>query len=558
MNYWDRKLMQRRRFLAAGGVTALGAASVALVGCGSDEDSSDVPGEPTSPQSVATAPAPTTSAAPRRGGVFISGAGNAASDHLDIQQSVHPGILKWSQYVNDGLMILDEPTPGDLTIKPMLVEAWEQPDPQTVILRIRKGVKFANVAPANGRALNAKDVAFSLTRMGTDNAKFPRRSWFTPVDQITTPDDYTVRITTKRPYAAFLQLLAHPWTVVIDSETVKADGDQVKRMVGSGPYIAKRIELSVQAEFERNPDYWDAGKPYMDTFRFIAIPDPAAQLAAFRSGQLSVVNPTPDIRDKFRSENPDAREVIAPTPGIGLAGFNIRNAPFNDMRVRQAIANAVDIPAWLQALVKGDGQQTGPMPAFYKPWALPKEKILYQKPNLQKAKDLMKAAGLEEGFKMGSITLSRVDYGGAAIQMQADLKQLNIDVDIQVQPTSTEYSNKIFVQRTFEGMNGGNFAPDDPDQLSDTYHSKATQNWTGYSNSTVDALFEKQSMTLDYKERRAIVDQIQAILMDEVATLWTFVVNDHNFYVKNSGNMRRSPMNGNFDRYEARNLFYSA
>jgi ABC-type transport system substrate-binding protein len=419
-------------------------------------------------------------------------------------------------------------------------------------------VKFANVAPANGRALTAKDVAFSLTRMGTDNAKFPRRSWFTPVDQITTPDDYTVRITTKRPYAAFLQLLAHPWTVVIDSETVKADGDQVKRMVGSGPYIAKRIEPSVQAEFERNPDYWEAGKPYMDTFRFIAIPDPAAQLAAFRSGQLSVVNPAADIREKFRSENPDAREVIAPTPGIGLAGFNIRKAPFNDMRVRQAIANAVDIPGWLQALVKGDGQQTGPMPAFYKPWALPPEKILYQKPNLQKAKDLMKAAGQENGFKMGSITLSRVDYGGAAIQMQADLKQLNIEVDIQVQPTSTEYSNKIFVQRTFEGMNGGNFAPDDPDQLSDTYHSKATQNWTGYSNATVDGLFEKQSMTIDYKERRAIVDQIQAILMDEVATLWTFVVNDHNFYVKNSGNMRRSPMNGNFDRYEARNLFYSA
>jgi peptide/nickel transport system substrate-binding protein len=558
-SYWDRKLVQRRRFLAAGGTTMLGAAGAVLVGCGGDDDSSQrESGSPTAAGSISTAAAPTTSAPTHQGGLFISGAGNAASDHLDVQQSVHPGILKFSQYANDGLMALDEPTPGDLTIKPMLIESWEQPDDQTVVLHVRRGVKFANIAPANGRAMTAADIAFSLRRMGTDNAKFPRRSWFAPVDQITTPDDYTVRITTKRPYAALMQLLAHPWTVAIDSATVAQDGDQLKHMVGTGPFIAKRVELSVQVDFERNPDYWDASKPHLDAFRFIAIPDNAAQLAAFRTGQLNLVMPNTDVLAKFRDENPGAREVICPSPGIGMAGFNIRRAPFSDPRVRRAIANAVDIPAWLDALAKGDGQQTGPMPAYYKPWALSKEKLLYTKPDLQKAKDLMKAAGLENGFKMGTITTSRVDYQGSAIQMQADLKQLNIDVDIKVQPTSTEYSNKIFVQRDFDGMNGQDFAPDDPDQLSLKFHSQSDQNWTGYSNPAVDALFDKQSQTIDYAQRRAIVDEIQATLMDEVAIMWTFVLNQHSFYTKTAGNMRRSPMNGNEDRYEARNLFFSA
>ncbi|MGE3074454.1 MAG: ABC transporter substrate-binding protein [Dehalococcoidia bacterium] len=531
-------------------------AAAALVGCGSgDDDDDDV--QPTA-QVQTPAPAPTTAAPPRSGGLFTTSAQNATSDHLDVQQSSHPGILNWSQYANDGLMILDEPVPGDLTIKPQLIESWEQPDSTTLLLKVRKGVKFANIPPANGRALTSKDIVFSLQRMATDSPKYPRRTWFTPVDSITAPDDYTVKIVTKRPYAAFLQLLAHPWTVVIDSETVKQDGDQIKHLVGTGPYIAKRVEINVEADFDKNPDYWDTGKPYLDSWKFLSIPDNAAQLAAFRSGQLDLCAPNPDVREKFKSENPGAREVIAPSVGNALVAFNIRKKPFDDPRVRQAIANAVDIPAWLEALFNGDGQRTAPMPTYYTPWALPKDALKFNKPDLKTAKELLNAAGYGDGFKMGSVTLGSVLYQGSAIQMQADLRSLNIEVDIQVQPTSIDYTNKVFVNHEFEAVNGQDFAPDDPDQLGDKFRSDSTQNWSGYSNPKVDELFTKQSQTLDHTERRAIVDDIQKTLIDDVASLWTFIVYQHTFYKSTTGNMRRSPMNGNQDRWEARNLFFSA
>ena len=96
----------------------------------------------------------------------------------------------------------------------------EQPDATTIILKIRKGVKYANVAPANGRVMTARDVVFSLKRMATDDAKFPRRTWFKQVDSIEATDDNTVRIKTKQPYAALMYLLGSPWMVVISPEQV--------------------------------------------------------------------------------------------------------------------------------------------------------------------------------------------------------------------------------------------------------------------------------------------------------------------------------------------------
>src|SRR5690606_17091011 len=134
-----------------------------------------------------------------------------------------------------------------------------------------------------------------------------------------------------------------------------------------------------------------------------------------------------DLREKFRSENPEAREVIAPSVGNALVAFNHRVKPFDDPRVRQAIAHAVDIPAWLTALFNDDGQRTPPMPTYYKPWALDESVLPFNKPDLKTAKELLTAAGYPDGFKTSSTTLGSVLYEGSAIQMQEDLRPLNIE-----------------------------------------------------------------------------------------------------------------------------------
>ena len=552
VNYWQRKNLSRRRVLVGAGTVGAGALGAALVGCGDDDDdaapaaTATIEGAAASPTAV---PDP-----PKRGGTFASYNLNATVDSLDIQQSSHPGTQAYSQFTNDGLTILDEPTPGDFQQKPQLAESWEQPDSTTIVLKIRKGVKYANVAPMNGRVMTAQDVVYSLKRMATDDAKFPRRTWFKQVDSIEAPDANTVRIKTKQPYAALMYLLGSPWMVVISPEQVAQDGDILKGLSGTGPYIAKKLEVGTEFVFERNPEYWDTGKPYLDKFQFLNIQGVAAQLAAFRAGQTHYADPGADLLEKFRSENPTAREWTGPRVGIGILAFNGKKAPFTDPRVRQAIANAVDLKGWMDVLVKGDGQQTGPMYAGYKTWALPQDKLLYSKPDIQKAKQLLSAAGQSAGFKTNTITLASATYQGQAVQLKEDLRQLNIDIDIQVVSTA-DYTRRAFVEKDFEMVSGQDFSADDPDQLGDRYISTSPQNYTGYANTQVDQWFSQQTQTVDPKQRKAIVDQIQGKLMEEVPALYTFISNAHYFYAGNFRGNRRSPLNANAERMEARGMF---
>lgn len=555
MNYWQRKNLSRRRLLVGAGTIGAGALGVALVGCGDDDD--DDGGTATTATNTPGPAAASPTAVqdpPKRGGTFASYNLNATVDNLDIQQSSHPGTQAYSQFTNDGLTMLDEPTPGDFQQKPQLAEAWEQPDATTIILKIRKGVKYANVAPANGREMTAQDVVYSLKRMATDSAKFPRRTWFNQVASIEATDANTVRIKTKQPYAALMYLLGSPWMVVISPEEVTQDGDVLKNLVGTGPYIAKKLEVGTEFAFERNPDYWDTGKPYLDKFQFLNIQGVAAQLAAFRAGQTHYADPGTDLIDKFRSENPTAREWIGPRVGIGILAFNGKKAPFTDPRVRQAIANAVDLRGWMDVLVKGDGIQTGPMYAGYKTWALAQDNLLYSKPDIQKAKQLLSAAGQSAGFKTYTITLASATYQGQAVQLKEDLRQLDIDVDIQVVSTA-DYTRRAFVEKDFEMVSGQDFSADDPDQLGDRYTSTSPQNYTSYANTQVDQWFAQQTQTVDQKQRKAIVDQIQAKLMEEVPALYTFISNAHYFYAGNFRGNKRSPLNANAERTEARGMF---
>jgi ABC-type transport system substrate-binding protein len=176
---------------------------------------------------------------------------------------------------------------------------------------------------------------------------------------------------------------------------------------------------------------------------------------------------------------------------------------------------------------------------------------------LKKAKELMSAAGMEAGFKTSTITLASATYQGQAIQLKEDLRQLNIDVDIQVVPTP-DYVRRAFVEKDFDMVSGQDFSADDPDQLGDRYSSTSPQNWVGYANTKVDELFSQQSRTTDQKQRRALVDQIQVKMMEDVPALFTFISNAHYFYAGKLRGNRRSPLNANAERLEARGMYYTA
>lgn len=558
--YWDLKSRSRRRFLGAAALGVAGASAAAVVGCGSDSKApatKAVSSRAASAAATAAASgiASTTTPTPQAGGTFTTWDQGVQINNPDIQQTTSSGTQALAQYVQDGLMMLDEEKSGQFTLKPQLVTSWEQADPTTLVLKVRDGVKFANVAPLNGRALTADDVVYSLKRMATATASFPRHNWFKDVASWEATDPTTVKITTKQPVAALTYFLAHPWTTVIAKEQVDQDGGQLKTLMGSGPYILDSLNVGNQAVFKRNPDYWDQGRPLLDSWKFISLTDQSARMAAFKSGQVDYTDVPKDVLSTFAGQNPSAKQMVSPLVGIYLIGFNNRRAPYSDVRVRQAIASAVDIDGWIDVILGGDGLRTGPMAAAFPKWAIPREKLPYLTPDLKKAKDLLQAAGVPDGFKLNTITFgTQPSWVNQAVQMQQDLAQIGIEVTIE-RLSAADYQTRLFAKHDFDVVNGGDYAAGDPSELADRYSSSGATNWAGYANATVDKLFTQQASTLDATERQDLVTQLQMTMMEDVASDFTMIMLNRYFYNPKAQSFRVSALNGNAERWDARQTF---
>jgi ABC-type transport system substrate-binding protein len=555
MNYWQRKELSRRGVLRGGGIGLAGLAGVSLVGCGDDDSSgkSAAPGFNAATSSVPT-PAPTSAA--RRGGKLRLTSANL--DYPDIHQGVHVGTQTSAQWAIDTLMTLNEPTPGDFKLAPMLAETLEQPDDQTYVYKLRKGVKFQNVAPVNGREFTAEDAMFSLKRMATNDPRYTRRSWLATVTGYEVLDAYTLRIKTSEPTASLSYLLANPWVGMISKEQVARDGEQLKSHIGTGPYVVDRLDVNNIIQYSRNPTFWGSPSPYFDNVELVSINDPQAATAAFRADEIQEVAVPADTLDAFKKQNTNAQQYRAPSAGIGIVAMNNRRKPYDDVRVRRAIALACDIPGWIQAIVGGQGFLTGPIAPPFTNWALPEAKLKYHAQNLSEAKKLFDAAGINtSSFTVKTLSIGNVPtYIATAVQMQADLKQLGINVQIEA-GSQNDYTQRLFVTKDFDVVNGQDFSPDDPDRLFDRLHSQGSGNYAGYANPEVDRLLAQQRRTVNQDERKRLVLSAQETIVDEVPTFYTYVPWAFTF-TNRLANWRVSAVTGNNQRWNARNAWLSS
>src|SRR5262245_8310157 len=183
----------------------------------------------------------------------------------------------------------EQKDPYDLTIMPDLAERWEYTDDKTVVFYLRKGVKFHNKPPVNGREVKAQDVKYSLERFA---AKSGFRARFDDVDRIEVVDDFAVKIVTKHPFAPLLAQLASPSHNVIfpkEAEEQYGDFNKAEAAIGTGPFILERYERGVKLIFKRNPDYYIKGLPYVDGIEWQMTPEAAARLSLLRAGKVDFV-----------------------------------------------------------------------------------------------------------------------------------------------------------------------------------------------------------------------------------------------------------------------------
>jgi peptide/nickel transport system substrate-binding protein len=422
--------------------------------------------------------------------------------------------------------------PGTFPIEGDLAESWTQPNEATYIFKLRRGVKWHNKPPVNGRELTADDVVFSvnyfLTVKGNANAYMLKS-----VDKVEAVDKYTVKFTLKEPFVWFLDMVSNPHAVaVVAKEVVEKYGDLKKpeSVIGTGPWMLDSYRPNVGLTYVRNPTYFIAGQPYIDRVEATVDEDNASRIAAFLSGKYDIgwefpgtINRTDwvQIKDNLKQKRPKLQTVEFPSPVMSHISMRTDQKPFSDIRVRYAMSMAIDRKNIIDATLEGVGALNPPVPAGLKEWSVPFDKLgegaKYYKHDPAEAKKLLAAAGYPNGFP---ISMCFTTYGSTLLVdimqlVQKDLKAVGIDAKID----QKEYG--AYIATCFYGkFDSTTFGPQtgflEPDNfLFGQYYPEELKNQSHINDPVVADMIVRQRRTLDIAKRRELIFEIQRYLANK-------------------------------------------
>jgi peptide/nickel transport system substrate-binding protein len=293
---------------------------------------------------------------------------------------------------------------NNLDVESDLGASAESPDAITWTVKLRPNLKMQDVAPLNGRVVEAEDIKSTFTKATLPASVNAGNLGMIDPSQITTPDKNTVVFKLKYPYAPFPKLLASgAYSWIMPREAAAGSYDTAKKIVGSGPFIMDNFTPDVAVTFKKNANYYEQGRPYIDTIRVAIIPDPNARIAQFNGKNLDylsmvLLENVPTVKQ----QNPKADYVQAVGSGNGVMYYNLGDpkSPFQDIRVRQALNLAMDREAYAagSGFPKDQYIQTFSVPPNVGKWAAmaedyPSDTMQWYKYDPQKAKQLMDAAG---------------------------------------------------------------------------------------------------------------------------------------------------------------------
>jgi peptide/nickel transport system substrate-binding protein len=422
--------------------------------------------------------------------------------------------------------------PGTFPIEGDLAESWTQPNETTYIFKLRRGVKWHNKPPVNGRELTADDVVFSanyfLTVKGNANAYMLKS-----VDKVEAVDKYTVKFTLKEPFVWFLDMISNPHAVaIVAKEVLEKYGDfkKAESVVGTGPWMLDSYRPNVGLTYVRNPSYFIAGQPYIDRVEATVDEDNASRTAAFLSGKYDLgwefpgtINRTDwvQIKDNLKQKRPKLQTVEFPSPVMSHISMRTDQKPFSDIRVRYAMSMAIDRKNIIDATLEGVGALNPPVPAGLKEWSVPFDKLgegaKYYKHDPAEAKKLLAAAGYPNGFP---ISMCFTTYGSTLLVdimqlVQKDLKAVGIDAKID----QKEYG--AYIATCFYGkFDSTTFGPQtgflEPDNfLFGQYYPEELKNQSHINDPVVADMIVRQRRTLDIAKRRELIFEIQRYLANK-------------------------------------------
>ena len=448
---------------------------------------------------------------PKYGGMLLS---SLTSDppSFDAQQEATTETVFTSSPAYDRLLQFDDQ--DDAKLVPDLAARWEwSPDGKSLTFFLQKGVKFHNGSP-----FTADDVKFSMDRLRTPpkGVLSPRQGLFEPVTDVVVVDDSTVKVTVKRPYPAMLSFVAGGYMPIYDREFVEQRGQDIpkKEVMGTGQFKLKEYIRGVSFELAKNEDYWVKGRPYLDGIKYYIIPDPGTTIAAFRSGQLLMGEKiNANQVERIAQEMGEKVRLTDPVVGFGpqFLSVNVNRPPFDNMKVRQAISYALNRTAAAKLL----NYQIGGV--FAPPWSLSQEELAKfpgygndAAGDIAKAKQLLSEAGYPNGLATTMITRNDVSsWQDMAVFAKDYLTKVGITAELSAIASAPFYD--IANTRNFNILAAGvGLSFGDPDAFyAELWACDSLRNYAGYCDPEMEALFLKQSSTLDAGQRAQLVFDLE-------------------------------------------------
>jgi len=432
----------------------------------------------------------------------------------------------------------------DLNVAPGLAERWDVPDPVTYVFHLHPGARFHD-----GRPLTSRDVKWTFDSLLQGKIRSTKAAVYRYVDHIDATDDATVVFHMKEPDATLLWNLSDGAIGIVP----QGSGDEVtQHPIGSGPFKFVSAETDRDVVLERNDQYWGE-KAKLARVRFAVVPDETTEALELRKGSGDVeINAylTPDTVVTLAR---DPNLVIETGPGTRLAylGFNLRDPILKDVRVRQAIAFALDRKPMIEYLWRGFAQPARSILPVQS-WAYNGNVPAYEHDPV-KAKELLDAAGYPavNGVRFHIAVKSSTDANTRLMfaVMQQQLRDVGIALDIRSFEFATFFSDVQHGAFQMYGLRwiGGN---EDPDIFEYAFHSSKFPpngaNRDYYSNPKVDALIDRARREIDPKARKPIYADVQSILAEDLPYINLWYLDNVLVHTKRVRNLRLNPA-GNFD-----------